>query len=250
MSFNVGIILTDEEVRQLTETGCEIYPMQRTEVDKNEHPRRDNDYVSVPSKYNSRRVGCGNFETTEGLRTDSPAGDVDSYNVICSWCAQAHVSIHACDLTNGYFQGQEIARILLYRIPAEGIPEEGIAGGEMLASRVPICGTTDAGRGLWLRLKNTCKKFNFSLDQILPTLLTLRNKESKIFAVMSSNVDDLLYRYLPERAEATNSVLQQFLVGKEEHGTFRFCGKEFRQDEDFGIHVTAKENTERVQPTT
>ena len=50
------------------------------------------------------------------------------------------------------------------------------------------------------------------------------------------------------RAEAMNSVLQQFLVGKEEHGTFRFRGKEFRQDEHFGTHVTAKGNTERVQP--
>ena len=29
-----------------------------------------------------------------------------------------------------------------------------------------------------------------------------------------------------------------------------FRGKEFRQDEDFGIHVTAKDNTERVQPIT
>ena len=53
-----------------------------------------------------------------------------------------------------------------------------------------------------------------------------------------------------EGAEAMNSVCRQFLVGKEEHGTFRFCGKEFRQDEDFGIHVTAKDNTERVQPIT
>ena len=67
---------------------------------------------------------------------------------------------------------------------------------------------------------------------------------------MSSNVDDLLCGYLPQGAEAMNSVLQQFLVGKEEYGTFRFCGKEFRQDEDLGIHVTAKDNTERVQPIT
>ena len=138
---------------------------------------------------------------------------------------------------NGYFQGQEIDRILLYRIPAESIPEEGIAGG-------------DAGRGLWLRLKNTCKQFKFSLNQILPTLFTLRGNESRIIAVMSSNADDLLHGYLLEEPEAMNSVLQQFLVGKEEHGNFMFCGKEFRQDEDFGIHVTAKENTERVQPIT
>ena len=43
-----------------------------------------------------------------------------------------------------------------------------------------------------------------------------------------------------------NSVLQQFLVGKEEHNTLRLCGKEFRQDEDVGIRVTAKDNTERL----
>ena len=88
------------------------------------------------------------------------------------------------------------------------------------------------------------------VNQILPTLFTLRDDESRIIAVMSSDVDDLLYGYLPEGAEAMNSVLQQFLVGKEEHGTFRFCGKEFRQNEDFGIHVAAKENTERAQPIT
>ena len=77
--------------------------------------------------------GCENWETTEGLRTDSPTGDVNSHNSVRSWCAQARVFIHSCDFTNGYFQGQEIDRILLYRIPAEGIPE-GVAGGEILAS--------------------------------------------------------------------------------------------------------------------
>ena len=43
-------------------------------------------------------------------------------------------------------------------------------------------------------------------------LFTLRDDESRIIAVMSSNVDDLLYGYLPEGAEVMNSVLQQFLV--------------------------------------
>ena len=80
----------------------------------------------------------------------------------------------------------------------------------------------------------------FSLNQILPTLFTLRHEESKIIALMSSSVDVLLYGYLPEGAEAMNSVLQQFLVGKEEHNSFRFCGKDFQQDEDFGIRVTCK----------
>ena len=45
-------------------------------------------------------------------------------------------------------------------------------------------------------------------------------------------------------------VLQEFLVVKEEHNPFRLCGKEIQQDEDFGIRVTAKDNTERVQSIT
>ena len=31
----------------------------------------------------------------------------------------------------------------------------------VVSSSVPIDGTQDAGRGLWPRLKNTCKQFNF-----------------------------------------------------------------------------------------
>ena len=57
-----------------------------------------------------------------------------------------------------------------------------------MASRVPVHGTKDAGRGLKLRMKNTWKQFKFSLNQILPTLFTLRDDESSIIAVMSSNM--------------------------------------------------------------
>ena len=126
----------------------------------------------------------------------------------------AHVSIHSCDFTNGYFQGEEIDRILLYRIPVEGIRELGVASGAIVASRVPVYGATNAGRGLRLRLKNTCKEFQFALNQILPTLFTLRDDESSIIAVVSSNVDNLLDGYLPEGAEVLNSVLQHSCLNR------------------------------------
>ena len=57
IKFNAGAILTDEEVRQLTEASCEIYPMKWVDTDKNAHLQRYNDYVSVPVKYKSRLVG-------------------------------------------------------------------------------------------------------------------------------------------------------------------------------------------------
>ena len=54
MHVNAGVILTDEEIRQLTEAGCEIYPVKRVDTDKNANLRRDNDYVCVPATYKSR----------------------------------------------------------------------------------------------------------------------------------------------------------------------------------------------------
>ena len=104
----------------------------------------------------------------------------------------AHVSIHSCDFTNGYFQGQQIDRILLGRILVKGIRELGVASGAILPSRVLVFGTTDPGRGLRLLLKNTCKEFQFSLNPIPPTLFTLRDDESRTIAVVSSNVDDFV----------------------------------------------------------
>ena len=47
----------------------------------------------------------------------------------------------------------------------------------------------------------------------------------KNIVVMFSNVDDLLYNDLPERAETMNCVLQQILVGKKEHDPFRVLRK-------------------------
>ena len=83
------------------------------------------------------------------------------------------------------------------------------------------------------------------LNHILPTLFTLREGEPRIITVMSSNVDDLLYGYLPEGAEAMNSVLQHFLVGK---STFRFRGSD--KMKTLAFTSQPKDNTERVQPIT
>ena len=91
------------------------------------------------------RAGAETTETTKRLRTDSPAGDVDSHNIVCSCYVPAQVSRHSCDFTNGYFQGQEIDRILLCRVLLDGFPGEGTACGEIPASRVPVYGTKDTG---------------------------------------------------------------------------------------------------------
>ena len=243
--FNAGVILTTEELNDLLESGVKVNPMQWIETDKNAHKRRDDN--QIPPELKSRLVGCGNFEEVEGLRTDSPTGDADAHNLVFSWCASHRVRIHSADVSSAYLQGKQNDRIILYRIPKGGIPEEDVPEGAVIAARVPIYGTKDAGRGWWLRLKEVVLEHGYSLNKILPTMFALR-VDGKIVGVMSSNVDDLLYGCLPGHEHAMNDILDQFAVRDRSHTSFRFCGKEVNQAEDFSITVTAKDNTEKIRP--
>lgn len=65
---------------------------------KNAHKRRDN--KQVKPELRSRLVGCGNFEETEGLRTDSPTGSADSHNLVFSWCASNKVRVKFADISS------------------------------------------------------------------------------------------------------------------------------------------------------
>ena len=243
--FNAGVILTKSELQELLDEGVKVNPMQWIETDRNAHKRRDD--KDIPADLKSRLVGCGNFEETEGLRTDSPTGDVDSHNMVFSWCASNKVRIKCADITSAYLQGKENDRIILYRIPKGGIPEEGVNEGDVLAARVPVYGTKDAGRGWWLRLQEVATAENFTVNKILPTMFTLRVEE-KIVGVMSSNVDDLLYGNLPGYEGPMQRILDTFAVRESKEAPFRFCGKEVVQHDDFSIDVTAKDNTEKIRP--
>ena len=77
------------------------------------------------------------------------------------------------DISNAYLQGNEVDRIILYRIPKGGIPEEGIEEGTVIATSVPIYGTKDAGRGFWLRLKEVVLNRGYTANRILPTMFSL-----------------------------------------------------------------------------
>ena len=236
-------MLIRKELDDLIAQGVKVNPMQWIETDKYAHKRRGGKHVEALLK--SRLVGCGNFEDTDGLRTDSPTGDVDAHNLVFSWRASHKVRIKSADITSAYLQGKEVDRIILYRIPLGGIPEEGFEQGAVIATRVPIYGTMDAGRGFWLRLKEVV--LSKGSNQILPTMFTLR-KEGKIIGVMSSNVDDLLYGSLPEAENMMKGILETFAVREHNEGEFRFCGTEVKRHDDFNITVTAKDDTEKIRP--
>ena len=114
------------------------------------------------------------------------------------------LSVHA--IKSAYLQGKQHDRIILYRIPKGGIPEEGIYEGGVLAARVPIYGTKDAGRGFWLRLKEVAESKGYVFNKILPTM-SARRKDEKVVGVLISNLDDLLYGKLPGHEQAIQEAL-------------------------------------------
>ena len=88
-------------------------------------------------------------------------------------------------------------------------------------------------------LEDVILSHNYTLNEILPTMFSLQDK-GKIFGLMSSNVDDLLYGSLPD---------PRHLLGSRKGyiSPFMFCGKAVAQHEDYSITVTAPDNTEKIR---
>lgn len=84
----------------------------------------------------------------------------------------------------------------------------------------------------------------FSLNFVLRTLFTLRNGDGTVVAMLTTIVDDV--RVPPEGGAAVQHILDRFQVGKAESKKFRFCGKEYAQDDEFCVTVTARDNTECI----
>ena len=114
-------------------------------------------------------VGRGDFENLDGVRTDSPTQDCSGHLLICSFAASNDLKIETADISNAYFQGRELDRVLLLNPPSDGplllpdgkTPDPEFADGETkLIARVPIYGTPDAGRFFWKQMRKTCKEMN------------------------------------------------------------------------------------------
>ena len=192
--------------------------------------RRDNKDVAPELK--SRFVGCGSVEETEGLRTGSPTADVDARNLQFSRCASSKVKIKSADIPSAYLQGKEVDRVILYRVPKGGVPEEGMGEGAVIAPRIPINGAKDAGRGFWLKLREVVLAQGYTLNQVLPTAFTLR-AGGRIIGVVSSNADDLIYGNLPEAEDEIEQILKTFPIRAQNGKVSGSVEKKANQDGDY-----------------
>ena len=245
--FVAGRPCRGEELKKLLNEGHVPIPTRWVDVDKAAHRRRKNGPF-VPAEYKSRLCGRGDLEGIDGLRADSPTAEIESHHLVFSFAAAHKLRLKTADISNAYFQGEQMDRLLLLKPPKGGIPDPEYEDGEtLILARVPIYGTTDAGRKFWKRFKHVIESNDFRENKIAKALYVIE-VNGEIKAMMITHVDDLCYAVVPEFQDRIDNILESFAVRKVEEGEFRFCGKEIKQLDDFSIVVTCKDSTETINP--
>ena len=87
------------------------------------------------------------WRKTTGVRTDSPTCDIERLTILLSWVLCERLTVKSGDITNAYFQGCPLERLILMKQPPGGVPDVDINADTMFVARLPILGTCDACRG-------------------------------------------------------------------------------------------------------
>ena len=116
IEFNAVVPCSHAEMLELTRAGHICIPTKWVLTDKNEHLSGTPGYTP---KWKARLVGCGNFEQMHGedIRADTPTAEQEGIALICSWAVSLGLRLKAADITNAYFQGKPLERLLILRVP-------------------------------------------------------------------------------------------------------------------------------------
>ena len=133
------------------------------------------------------------------------------------------------------------------RPPRGGIPGADLEPGGGIVARAPVYGTGDAGRKFWQKVKQDFLAAGFTLNRIMNALFSIA-KDGDILGMCGTHVDDFLYGVRCEAIDIMQRVLDGFGVQDTEDTSFRYCGKELLQSEDFSIKVTCRDTTEKLHP--
>ena len=179
--------MDDAQYDELIREGHQVIPTQWVELEKN-HNKRLLDPTVEPN-YKSRLVVRGDLEQGDP-RSDSPTASIEAQNLVFSFAASRKFRIKSLDVTNAYFQGEEIDRVLLLSQPKGGLP--GLKPHQHMLARAPIYGSTDGGRRFWKRLRNYLKGKGLRENRIYHALYSYTDADGVVQLFLTSHVDDLL----------------------------------------------------------
>ena len=240
--FGASVVIDSKQLKELLDEGHQVIPTQWVELDKNYNKRMVD--PTVEEKLKSRLVVRGDLEKGDP-RSDSPTASLEAQNMVFSFAASRRLKIKCLDVTNAYFQGEEIDRVLLLSQPKGGLP--GMEPDEHMLARAPIYGSVDGGRRFWKKLRRTVKRKGLRENRICRALYSYTDKNGVVQMLLTSHVDDLLWACDPSCDWIVKELIDEFKCGTVESGSFKYCGKEIVQDEDFTIHVSCADTTRAIK---
>ena len=151
--FPAAMPLKGKALSDLLGAGHVPIPSKWVGTIKNIHEKHKPDYVP---EFKSRLVSCGNFEDTEGVRTDAPTSNIETHALVAVFAACHGVLLFSPDIKNAYFQAMPIDRIVIMHQLQGGLP--GADSDAFLLIRVPVYGLCDSGRGFWKKVDHDAKE--------------------------------------------------------------------------------------------
>ena len=232
-----------KELQDLLRSGHKALGMQWIETDKNASKRVPGGPYVEPL-YKSRLVGRGDQEEHD-VRSDSPTVDAECQRLILSFAASNKLKVRSADIENAYFQGEPLTRLMLFKQPKGGLP--GMDPEEHICARVPVYGTRDAGRGFWKRLRKVCIDAGLKENHVSKAFYHY-TVDGDVKLMLGTHVDDLIWAAKPEAEFIIDKIRETFVFGTEDSGTFRYCGQNLSQNDNFDISVDCKDTILRTSP--
>lgn len=217
----------------------EILPTRWLEVDKAE--------VGEEPKLKSRIIVRGDLERNNNLRTDSPTTSQLYFNLILSFSACSGYPLGAGDISAAFLQGAGIARVLAFKLPRGGVPDDEVKEGSLLLAEKAVYGTRDAPRGFWKGLHETLIASGLRAVDLEQSAYYLPGPEGEVAGLLGAHVDDLLWCGGKAMDNVMLAVQEKYKFGSVSGNEFRFCGRVINQTPD-GILVTCPNVMDRVKP--
>ena len=228
-----------------------VTPMRWVDVDKNESLRvPGTDTADIPEKPKSRLCVRGDREQTiEDMRTDSPTASIYAFNLVCAWAASHRARLFSGDAPSAYLQQDNDGRYMICTQPPGGIP--GVPSGDYLLVKVRAYGSKDAGRSWYhtvqRRMAECSEKGRWVESSYEKAFYRFIDEDGKVKGAMITHVDDFLVTGFGANYEQSIAKLAMLMSIEQWHSSsFRYCGKEVHQDDDFTITVEQSTNSADV----
>ena len=237
--YSDGRLVSNGELAKMIRENpnIKIIPMRWVDTNKAE--------INEPEWLKSRLVVRGDLEDSSRMRTDSPTCSQTMFSMVIILAACRNTSLWSGDISAAFLQGSKLDRLLVLRLPHDGVP--GVDGYQHYVVSSTVYGTKDAPRGWFKNLDGTVKKHGLKPVPYEPASYTLVHPDGSLAGLLVCHVDDLMWTGGSYMEECMKKICDHYNFGKVEKDNFKYCGRNITRDEK-AIYVKCEKLVDRVRP--